>query len=113
MSVIRVAPFVVPEGPRLHVALRVIRALVIIALVVSLPYLVEPFRLNQLTQACIYAIVIVGLNLLSGFGGQISLGHAGFFGWVPIRRACSLRDTVCRQPCPSWLVLRCASSSVQ
>lgn len=80
MSVIRVAPFVVPEGSRLHVALRVIRALVIIALVVSLPYLVEPFRLNQLTQACIYAIVIVGLNLLSGFGGQISLGHAGFFG---------------------------------
>lgn len=80
MSVVRVSLFVIPDGSRLHVALRIIRALGIIAVVCSLPYLVEPFRLNQVTQACIYAIVIVGLNLLSGFGGQISLGHAAFFG---------------------------------
>jgi branched-chain amino acid transport system permease protein len=28
----------------------------------------------------IFALVVVGLNLLIGFAGQVSLGHAGFFG---------------------------------
>ena len=30
--------------------------------------------------ACFNAIICVGLNLLIGYAGQISLGHAGFFG---------------------------------
>jgi len=28
----------------------------------------------------IYAVVAVGLNIIVGFAGQISLGHAAFFG---------------------------------
>ena len=28
----------------------------------------------------IFALAVVGLNLLMGFAGQVSLGHAGFFG---------------------------------
>jgi branched-chain amino acid transport system ATP-binding protein/branched-chain amino acid transport system permease protein len=31
------------------------------------------------TLVCIYAIVAIGLNLLIGYLGQVSLGHAGFF----------------------------------
>jgi branched-chain amino acid transport system permease protein len=34
----------------------------------------------QLTMAMIYAIAILGLNLLTGFNGQFSLGHSAFFG---------------------------------
>jgi branched-chain amino acid transport system permease protein len=30
--------------------------------------------------ACFNAVICVGLNLLIGYAGQISLGHAGFFG---------------------------------
>jgi branched-chain amino acid transport system permease protein len=33
----------------------------------------------QLTMALIYAIAILGLNLLTGFNGQFSLGHSAFF----------------------------------
>jgi branched-chain amino acid transport system permease protein len=73
-------PYVITEGSRFHLVVRIARAVGVVALVWTLPYLVEPFRLGQITGACIYAIVIVGLNLLSGFGGQISLGHAAFFG---------------------------------
>jgi branched-chain amino acid transport system permease protein len=68
------------EGSPQHIALRLARAAAVIAVACALPYLVEPFRISQITGACTYAIVIVGLNLLSGFGGQISLGHAAFFG---------------------------------
>ena len=28
----------------------------------------------------IFALAVVGLNLLMGFAGQVSLGHAGFLG---------------------------------
>jgi len=68
------------EGSPVHIALRLIRAAAVVVVVYALPYIVEPFRLSQITGACTYAMVIVGLNLLSGFGGQISLGHAAFFG---------------------------------
>jgi branched-chain amino acid transport system permease protein len=35
--------------------------------------------LTQLTMAGYYSLVIVGLTLLMGYTGQISIGHAGFF----------------------------------
>jgi branched-chain amino acid transport system permease protein len=37
------------------------------------------YYLTQLTMSAYYSIVIVGLCLLIGYAGQISLGHAGFF----------------------------------
>jgi branched-chain amino acid transport system permease protein len=37
------------------------------------------FLLTQLTMAAYYTLVAVGLSLLMGYAGQISLGHAGFF----------------------------------
>jgi branched-chain amino acid transport system permease protein len=37
------------------------------------------FFLKELTQAAYYTIVVIGLCMLIGYAGQISLGHAGFF----------------------------------
>lgn len=37
------------------------------------------FYLTQLTMTAYYTLIIVGLSLLMGYAGQISLGHAGFF----------------------------------
>jgi branched-chain amino acid transport system permease protein len=37
------------------------------------------FYLTQLTMAAYYGLVVIGLALLLGYCGQISLGHAGFF----------------------------------
>ena len=38
----------------------------------------DSFVMYTATQALVYGLAIVSLNLLVGFGGQISLGHAGF-----------------------------------
>jgi branched-chain amino acid transport system permease protein len=38
----------------------------------------NPFVLNMLSLSALTVIVVIGLNLLLGFAGQISLGHAGF-----------------------------------
>jgi branched-chain amino acid transport system permease protein len=37
------------------------------------------FRLYQFTQVFIYAIALLGLNMLTGYSGQISLGHGAFY----------------------------------
>ena len=37
------------------------------------------FCLTQLTMAVYYAIVVMGLCLLMGYAGQVSLGHGAFF----------------------------------
>lgn len=37
------------------------------------------YYLTQLTVTAYYSMVIIGLSMLMGYAGQISLGHAGFF----------------------------------
>ncbi len=45
---------------------------------VFVPWLLSPYFVSQVTFVLIYSIVALGLMLLSGFTGQISLGHAAF-----------------------------------
>jgi branched-chain amino acid transport system permease protein len=39
----------------------------------------KTFYLTQFTMTAYYSLIVIGLCLLMGFAGQISLGHAGFF----------------------------------
>lgn len=57
------------------------RVLISIVLVVAVaaPLLLSDFRVFQVTQILVYAIAILGLNLLTGYNGQISLGHGAFY----------------------------------
>jgi branched-chain amino acid transport system permease protein len=52
----------------------------IIALLVLLPFFFEPFQVNQFAQILVIALAVMGLNLLTGFTGQVSVGHSAFFG---------------------------------
>ena len=45
-----------------------------------LPCVVQSFVIFQLTEVMIYGLAILGLNLLTGFNGQFSLGHSAFYG---------------------------------
>ena len=56
--------------------------LVIILLVVLQQVLTRggiEYYMTQITMSACYALVVVGLCLLMGYAGQVSLGHAGFF----------------------------------
>ena len=44
------------------------------------PLLLNAYQLNLLIQIGYYGIAALGLNIVVGFTGQISLGHAAFFG---------------------------------
>lgn len=58
-------------------ASRGLAALFVVAIV--LPFLVSDYYVAKLTQVVVYAIALVGLNLLTGFSGQISLGNGAFY----------------------------------
>jgi branched-chain amino acid transport system permease protein len=46
---------------------------------VLIPFLFGPYRVGQFTLVLVYAVAALGLNLLVGYNGQISLGHGAFF----------------------------------
>ena len=52
--------------------------LVLAVLWIALPMQVGDFQLSVLNRAGIFAIGALGLNLLTGYSGQVSLGHAFF-----------------------------------
>jgi len=54
-------------------------AIASIALICFAPYLFSEYWLSLLIQIGIYGIAALGLNVLVGFTGQISIGHAAFF----------------------------------
>jgi branched-chain amino acid transport system permease protein len=44
-----------------------------------LPLLVSDYRTFQYTLVLVYAMAVLGLNILTGFNGQFSLGHSAFY----------------------------------
>jgi len=72
-----------------------------LALALAAPWLVSDYRLFQLTQVCVLAIAMLGLNLLTGWCGQISLGHGAFFALGAYLSAWFMQQA----GIPDWLTL--------
>ena len=60
-------------------ASRILGLMVVLAIACALPFMMSGFRVFQFTQVYIYAIALLGLNILTGYNGQISLGHGAFY----------------------------------
>lgn len=45
----------------------------------ALPFVVSNYRTFQFTMVLVYATALLGLNILTGYNGQISLGHGAFY----------------------------------
>ena len=61
------------------------RLLAVALLILVFPLLLQPFRaiahyIDVMVFAGIFSLVGLGLSMLMGYAGQISLGHAAFFG---------------------------------
>jgi branched-chain amino acid transport system permease protein len=53
---------------------------IVIVLACVLPFVVgSNYRVFQLTLVLAYSIALLGLNMLTGYNGQISLGHGAFY----------------------------------
>ena len=77
--------------------------LAVVALLL-LPFLVKNYRVFQFNLVLVYAIAILGLNILTGFNGQILLGHGAFYAFGAYTAAV-LMD---KFGVPYWLTLPAA-----
>lgn len=85
---------------------RLLIPLVLAAVVASVPlYVTDRFLLKIFTFAGINTLVVVGLALLFGYAGQVSLGHAGFVGLGAYTAA----FLTTRVEAPWWLALLAAA----
>ena len=56
-------------------------AIAALALLGAAPlYLDNPYYIHMIGTIMIYAILLFGLDIVVGYTGQVSLGHAGLFG---------------------------------
>jgi branched-chain amino acid transport system permease protein len=69
-----------------------------------IPFVFKPYHLYIINNIGIAAIAAIGLNLLIGYTGQISLGHGAFFGVGAYAAAILATDL----GFPFWLSVLCA-----
>ncbi len=52
--------------------------LVLLAFMCWAPFVLDNFRLIQMTRIAAFGLTLIGLNILTGYNGQVSLGHGAF-----------------------------------
>lgn len=80
--------------------------LLLLGLLSLMPFLLTNYHVFQLTLVFVYAIALLGLNILTGFNGQISLGHGAFYA-IGAYTAAILID---RFGIPYWLTVPSAGA---
>lgn len=73
------AAFAAPMYVRSPKSGYLVAVLVLILATAGIAFIAKGYILFQATMVLTYAIALVGLNLLTGYNGQISLGHGAFF----------------------------------
>jgi branched-chain amino acid transport system permease protein len=68
-----------PSTTGLHI--KVLRFVALAVAIVAVPQLLPgSYWMQLINQALIYSIIVVGLNFITGYTGQINFGQAAFFG---------------------------------
>lgn len=71
------APAAAAQAPASRTTLVWVSLLVLLA--IALTFFLKGYQLFQATMVLSYAIALLGLNILTGYNGQISLGHGAFY----------------------------------
>ena len=96
------APGTTPTGASRN---QVLGLALVVVLAAVLPFFLPNYRVFQLTLVLAYSIVLLGLNMLTGYNGQISLGHGAFYA-IGAYTAAILMD---KFGVPYWLTLPAAA----
>ena len=99
-------PASVPALARTRVRSTLPWLIALAVLVIALPFVLSNYRVFQFTLVLAYAIVLLGLNMLTGYNGQISLGHGAFYA-IGAYTAAILMD---RFGVPYWATLPAAAA---
>lgn len=87
----------------LHI--RLLLTIVLLAVAACLPLQFEGYVVFQLTMVLVWSIALLGLNIVSGYCGQISIGHGAFYALGSYVAA-----VVVNWGAPWWVALPCAAA---
>jgi branched-chain amino acid transport system permease protein len=62
----------------MRIAVRVASVALFVVAVAFLPFVLPDYRASEFARVGIFFIALIGLNILTGYTGQISLGHGAF-----------------------------------
>ncbi len=71
-------------------SISLITIVVLFAVAAVMPAVLKQYHLNMLTEIIIFALYAVSYNLLLGYAGLLSFGHASFFGLAAFATAVSI-----------------------
>jgi branched-chain amino acid transport system permease protein len=80
------------RGGTTHRTIMLVTALVVAGVLLYLPLYYPPYQVFLFTEVLAYSIAVLSLNLLTGYTGQISLGHSFFFAIGAYATAIMFRD---------------------
>jgi branched-chain amino acid transport system permease protein len=87
-------------------AWKVLGIVLVLAIACILPFVSSSYHVFQFTMVLVYAIALLGLNMLTGFNGQISLGHGAFYALGAYTTAILLDNSVM----PYWATIPVAGA---
>ena len=98
MNMTGVRQIAIRERPRIlaYVALAIALLLLLCA-----PLFFSPYKLFQFASVAVAAIAIFGLNILTGYTGQMSIGHGAFYAIGAYAAAILITKEIC----PYWLAV--------
>ena len=82
-------------------------AIVLLAAAVAIPFVASDYRTFQCTLVLVYAIALLGLNIITGYNGQVSLGHGAFYALGAYCAAIAME----RWGVPYWATLPIAAAA--
>ena len=74
------APICLRNGSHAHRAYQVIGWLLLLAAIAAVPMAFSQSKVVLFSQAAAFAVAVLGLNIVTGYSGQVSLGHSAFMG---------------------------------
>lgn len=74
------SPPLQPTTPRRRRGVTALISVVVLFGLLTAPFALVPYQQDLLTRILIYALLAMSLDLVYGYAGMISLGHAAFFG---------------------------------
>jgi branched-chain amino acid transport system permease protein len=74
------APLRVRAGSPAHRAYQLVGWAALLVIIVAVPKLCSQANVVLFSQAAAFSVAILGLNIVTGFSGQVSLGHSAFMG---------------------------------
>jgi branched-chain amino acid transport system permease protein len=94
-----------PDTGAINPAMKIVLSLVAVAVVAGVPYTVDNYTLHLAILSGIAVIAASSLNLIMGYAGKLSLGHAAFYGIGAYTSA-----LLCMSAgVPSWLAILAAA----